>query len=79
MGISPNGGYKDKMRGDCVAILVTLIKRRRVSIEELAAERGLSARSVYRWMRCFGDVMPIEVRSGIATVGDDFNPQEFLS
>lgn len=70
MGKSPNG-YKDRMRDDCVAILVRLIKCRRVSIEDLAQERGLSARSVYRWVRSFSFIMPVEVKGGVAVVGDE--------
>jgi AcrR family transcriptional regulator len=71
MAKSPNGGYKDKMRDDCVAILVRLIKSRRIPIDDLAKERGLSARSVYRWVRSFSFILPITVRSGVAIMGDE--------
>ena len=71
MGKSPNGGYKDKMRDDCVFILVKVLKSRRITITALAEERGISPRSVYRWVKSFSLMMPIEVKSGVVTVGDE--------
>jgi hypothetical protein len=71
MGKSLNGGYKDKMRNDCAAILVRLLESRRVSVDDLAEERGLSKRSVYRWARSFSFIMPITVKGGMVIVGDE--------
>ncbi len=71
MGKSPNGGYQDRMRDDCVAILATILKKRRIAVRDLAEERGLSARSVYRWIRSFGFLFPVTVRGGIVLVDDE--------
>lgn len=61
----------DRLRDDCIAILVRLVKCRRVPISEIAAERGLSERTIYRWVNSFSFVIPVVVRSGVVIIGDD--------
>lgn len=75
VGEEARGKGIDRMRDDCVALLAMILRRRMVSIEELALESGLSERTVYRWINSFSFIMPITVNGGVAYVGDNFDMQ----
>ena len=67
------GARIGRMCDDCIAILLKLDAKRRVSIAEIAEERRLSERTIYRWIDSISFKLPVEVRGGIVIVGDDFN------
>jgi predicted DNA-binding transcriptional regulator AlpA len=71
MGKSPNG-YKGKMKGDCAAVMGALIQRRRVSVEELIRSRGMSRTTAYEWLEAVGEEIPITIKSGVATVDEEY-------
>ena len=66
-----NGGHRDKMRGECVVMLHTITQRRNIPLADLAEEMGTSEKTARRWVRCFGAVMPVEVRGGIVIIEDE--------
>jgi len=69
--MAKSGGHRDKMRDECVRVRETLLKRKRIRMQDLADETGISLRTTYRWVGSFSLVMPIEVRNGMVIVGDD--------
>ncbi len=63
------GGYRDKMRGECVVMFRTILKRRNIPLIDLGAEMGVSTRTARRWVGCFGVIMPVEIVRGTVIVG----------
>ena len=71
MGKSPNG-YRGKSKADCAAIMLALVEHRRITIEEIMRDRGLSRRSAYRWLSALGESIPMTVKGGVAVVDDSY-------
>jgi predicted DNA-binding transcriptional regulator YafY len=64
-------GHRDKMRDECVRMQEALRAHKRIRMQDLADETGISLRTAYRWVGSFSMVMPIEVRQGMVIIGDD--------
>jgi predicted DNA-binding transcriptional regulator YafY len=77
VGKSPNG-YKGKMKGDCAAVMGALIRRRRVSVEELMRDRGISRRTAYEWLEAIKEEIPITVKGGVAVVDEEYKFSNIL-
>jgi AcrR family transcriptional regulator len=61
--------YKDRMRDNCMAVQATLMTRKRISMQDLADECGMSLSTAYRWVDSYSRIMPITIERGIVTVG----------
>jgi len=61
-------GYRDKMRDECVQMYAAILKRRRISLDELADEFGRSPRTIRRWVGSFGLIMPVRIQAGVVLV-----------
>jgi hypothetical protein len=72
MGKSPNG-YRGKMRNDCTAMMIELYARRQLRIEDFAADRGISASAVKRWLYSFRERIPMTISGGLAVVDESFD------
>lgn len=64
------GNIRRRMCADCVAIYNLLQARRRISIDDLASDRGISKASAYRWMTAFSSEFPICIEDGIIVLDD---------
>jgi predicted DNA-binding transcriptional regulator YafY len=64
-------GHRDKMRDECVAMQATLMRRRSISMHDLADEIGVSVKTARRWVNSFSLVMPLRVQRGTVIVGED--------
>jgi hypothetical protein len=77
VGKSPNG-YKGKMKGDCAAIMGALIRHRRVTVEELMRDRGISRRTAYEWLEAIREEIPMMVKGGVAVVDEKYRFSNIL-
>jgi predicted DNA-binding transcriptional regulator YafY len=66
-----NGGYRDKMRDECIHMHATLLTRKRIRVRDLADETGISLRTAYRWINSFSMVMPMRIEHGFVIVGEE--------
>jgi predicted DNA-binding transcriptional regulator YafY len=64
-----NGGRRDKMRDECISIHEILLKRREVSLADLADEAGVSIHTARRWVNSFMGRrdMAVEIQRGRVT------------
>ncbi len=65
----------DRMRDNACFILAQILKKRMVSIEELADESGLCSRTIYRWVESLSFQFPITINGGVVYVADNFDLQ----
>jgi predicted DNA-binding transcriptional regulator YafY len=64
------GNTRSRLRDDCVAIFCLLREHRRISIDDLASEQGISKASAYRWMTAFSMKFPIQIEDGMIILDD---------
>ena len=64
-----SGGYRNKMRDECVAMHAILLKRRRIHLRDLAEELGISTDTARRWVGSFSLIMPVQIERGVVVVG----------
>jgi len=68
-----SGGYRDKMRDECVAILSLLLKSRTIRIPEIVRRTGVKERTVRRWLHSYSLLIPLEIHRGRVTVLDGWD------
>jgi predicted DNA-binding transcriptional regulator YafY len=68
------GGYRDKMRDECVRAHSLLLRRKRLTVREMADELGISERTAYRWIGSFSLTLPIRLDRGTILVGEFSGP-----
>jgi predicted DNA-binding transcriptional regulator YafY len=68
--MAASGGYRNRMRDECVRMQATLLRRKTIRMQDLADECGISLRTTYRWVDSFSMIMPIRLDKGMVIVGE---------
>lgn len=66
-------GYRDKMRDECVEILVLLLRSRDIEIPDIVRRTGIKERTVRRWLKSYSLLIPIRICRGRVTVMDGWD------
>lgn len=66
-------GYRDKMRDECVEILILLLRARNIDISDIVRRTGIKERTVRRWIKSYSLLIPIQIFRGRVTVMDGWD------